>query len=656
MALRCFVFTSDEGTAALIRQILADLGVETDPCPDAVVAAEKITSQNFQIVIIDWDQQPEAALLLTTARERKASERALTLAIVSDDQYVPVVLQAGANSILRKPIILNHAKDTLTTARDLLRAKQDSAAGVTHAAAAAASAGPSSLPPSLESKGTTLRAGEFLVTGPVKPGAQFETESDLPLPSEHSSAIAPDPLMELEPVAGSVSAKSPEPSLPAPPPIPPPPPPADGETRGLEWYKTRAAARFTSPAAPEPPRPSGNPELLGFDQISSQLASPATSAMEPVPPAPKLNPPAPEPARETKPQKETKRDEQKAEAELFAYLDGERAEPPSPSRFRLGKRAIFAALVLASFAIAAAPQAPWHPKLRTLLHSGQKSLRSWLNPQPVTAVQEAPPAHEDLSRPGDEYKLPVAENIPDATTDPSQIQVLPVVDPTAKKPNPETANAGQTPASTDGSLPTYPPQPQNPQSPDIRPTPAPTAPAQPTAVTAAPAAAQPVTVTVASLPPQPSNPPVASSPAATTPAPAKPSPQPHLVSAPANVPLSLQSQLAPNTPDPVGKSADTSLPSIEPVSVAEAAERALLADQPDIPYPANAKGQQGTVVLQILVGRDGTVQDAKFFQGSFLFARDAIDGVKQWKFKPYILNGRPVSIQTTLTLKFKPAQ
>jgi len=650
MDLRCFVFTSDEGTAALIRQILADLGVEAHPCSDAVVAAEKITSQNFQIVIIDWDQQPEAALLLTTARERKASERALTLAIVSDDQYVPVVLQAGANSILRKPIIVNHAKDTLTTARDLLRAKQDSAAGVTHAAAAAAaSAGPSSLPASLEPRSTTLRAGEFLVTGPVKPGAQFETESDLPLPSEHSSALPLDPLMELEPVAGSVATKSPEPSLPTPPLIPPPPPPAEGETRGLEWYKTRAAARFPSPATPEPPKPSGRPELLGYDQIPTQPVQSVPSAMEPVAPAPKPNPPVPQS------QKEAKKDEQKAEAELFAYIDGERAEPSSPFRFRLGKRAILAALVLASMAIAAAPQAPWHLQLRALFHSGQKSVRSWLNPQPVTAVQEAPPAHEDLGRPGDEYKLPVAENIPDATTDPSQIQVLPVVDPTAKKPNNDAGNAGQTSAPTDGSLPIAPPQPQTPQSPDIRPAPASTAPAQPITVAAAPAAAQPATVTVASLPPQPSNTTVASPPAATL-APAKPSAQPHYVSAPSNVPPSLRSQLAPNTPDPVGKSADTSLPSIEPVTVAEAAERALLAGQPAIPYPATAKAQQGTVVLQILVGRDGTVQDAKFLQGSFLFARDAIDGVRQWKFKPYILNGRPVSIQTTLTLKFTPGQ
>ena len=639
MALRCFVFTSDEGTAALIRQILADLGVEADPCSDAVVAAEKITNQNFQIVIIDWDRQPEAGLLLTTARERKAAERALTLAIVSDEKNVPVVLQAGANSILRKPIAVNQAKDTLTTARDLLRAKQDSAAGASHAAAAAASAGPSSLPPALEQTNPTLRAGEFLVSAPAKPGAQFETESDLPLPSRQSSDNPMDPLMDLEPVASSAAARSAEPAAPTPPPAVP----ADGETRGLQWYlKTRVAARPASPAPPEPPAPRGNPELLGYDQIPAQ---PVKRVADPVSPAPK-----PAPPELSKPLKPTKKEEQKNEAELFAYIDEGRAKQPSPSRFHLGKGAIFGALLLASVAIAATPQAPWHPQLRTLWHSGQKTVRGWLNPQPVTAVQEAPRAHEEQYRPGDEYKLPVAENIPDATTDPSQIEVVPAVDPTAKKPNPDAANPALTSAPADTSTSDQPPAQTGP-APDVQPTQVTTAPGQPVTVATAVPASQPRTVTVVSLPPQAST--TAAVPVA-TPAQPRPTPQPHYVSPPGTVPQSLRSQLAPATPDPVSKPADTGLPSIEPVPVAESAERALVTDQPAIPYPANAKSQQGTVVLQVFIGRDGTVQDAKFLQGSFLFARTAIDGVKQWKFKPYVLNGRPVSVQTTMTMKFKP--
>ena len=109
------------------------------------------------------------------------------------------------------------------------------------------------------------------------------------------------------------------------------------------------------------------------------------------------------------------------------------------------------------------------------------------------------------------------------------------------------------------------------------------------------------------------------------------------------------------TPDASGnKPVEAALPSIEPVDIPEATARGLLTDQPAPSYPSSAKGQQGTVILQVLVGRDGTVQDAKFLQGSLAFARAAIDGAKQWKFKPYVMNGRPVSVETNLTISFKP--
>jgi protein TonB len=126
---------------------------------------------------------------------------------------------------------------------------------------------------------------------------------------------------------------------------------------------------------------------------------------------------------------------------------------------------------------------------------------------------------------------------------------------------------------------------------------------------------------------------------------------------PSNVPSSLKSQMASMAPDAGGnKAPETALPSIEPVSVTEPVERALLSSQPAPVYPPNAKGQQGSVTLQVLIGRDGSVQDAKFMQGSFVFARSATDAVRQWKFKPYLMNGRPVSVQAPLTIKFNAAQ
>ena len=96
--------------------------------------------------------------------------------------------------------------------------------------------------------------------------------------------------------------------------------------------------------------------------------------------------------------------------------------------------------------------------------------------------------------------------------------------------------------------------------------------------------------------------------------------------------------------------------SIEPVSLPEATALELLTQPVDPEYPAVAKasGQRGSVVLQVLIARDGTVLDAKFLQGSLIFARAAIDAVKQWRFKPYSMNGRAVSVQTVITLNFKP--
>jgi len=680
MSLRCFVFSSDGGTAGLIRQMLADLSVEAESCADAVVAAEKITNQAFQIVIIDWDKQPEAGVLLTTARERKAAERPITLALVSDEKSVPGALQAGANSILRKPIVLTQAKDTLTTARDLIRAKQSASAG-THAAAQAATAGskPAVVASVQRVPENTLRTGELLPTFTVTPGAQFETESEkIPSP-EHSTADLIDPLKDLEPIASAVPKKKREPE-PAPEPQPSPTMASEPEGRGLEWYLknrvSRAPAAPEAPVEPESPAPAAkrrqNPELVGYDGIPSQAGTSASNvktnaSAESNLTSLNLSTPSvhtPESASKgEKEKKEEKETEQKTEAELFAYMDGERpAQPAKPAqpRFGFGKKAIILAAGLAACGIVAAPQAPWHPQLRALWTGGQKTVHAWLNPQPATPPPQ-PAAHEDFARAGDEYKLPVAEPIPDATTDPSQIQVVPEVDPTAKKPNDSASTqpqaiavqpdpsavtpAGQAATSTAEAPNTQVPQVQ-PQvlAPQVQPT------QQPAQTTAAP-------VQVANAKPSPVIPQSLTGHSPDPFKPSPPTPQLQPVSSPANVPSSLKSQMASMTPDAGGnKAPETALPSIEPVNVSEAAERALISDQPAIAYPDNAKGQQGSVVLQVLIGRDGVVQDAKFLQGSFVFARAAIDGVKPWKFKPYVMNGRPVQVQTSLTLKFKPGQ
>ncbi len=650
MGLQCFLFTSDEGIAETIRLILAGLDVQGEFCSEAVTAAERIANQSFQIVIIDWDNQPEAGLLLTTARQRKASERPITLAIVSDDASVPKALQAGANSILRKPIVISQAKDTLMTARDLLRSKREAGAAPAVAKPAAGSGGSTSPAADVSvniqrGRESTLRAGEFLHSAAAAPGGSFETESDVSASMHEPSPEPVDPLTDLEPVASSmVEKRSVPPEAPARPPA--------NEPRGLEWYlKNRGIARpgaivpnsAHAAAAAVAPAPE-KPELVGFEQTPSQSA-PATGSE----------------SGSSEVSLHAERGsaaEQKKEAELFSYIEGQEAEKEdAPKRsFRLGKGMIIAIAALVVCAVVAAPQMPWHSKVQILWSRGQRVLHTWLNPQPVTPTS-APASHESFARAGDEYKLPAAEPIPDATTDPSQIQVVPVVDPT-KKPT----DAANQAAPTNGTPTTPADQPQTPgvQPPNSQPAQTVGEPTTAESTASIPVSVPPASVQPAAVQPAATTPTHVEAPAqipapsVSTPIPAKAQPA-RLASMPGNIPASLKSQPAPNTPDPTGqKSPDTGMASFEPVAVAEGAERALLLEQPTVGYPANIKNQQGTVILQVLVGRDGTVQEAKFLQGSLAFARTAIDGVKQWKFKPYTMNGRAVSVQTLLTLTFKP--
>ena len=75
-------------------------------------------------------------------------------------------------------------------------------------------------------------------------------------------------------------------------------------------------------------------------------------------------------------------------------------------------------------------------------------------------------------------------------------------------------------------------------------------------------------------------------------------------------------------------------------------------------YPPLAKQARisGTVELNAVIGKDGTVQDLKVAKGHPLLVQAAIDAVKQWRYKPTLLNGEPVEVQTTIDVNFTLSQ
>ena len=74
--------------------------------------------------------------------------------------------------------------------------------------------------------------------------------------------------------------------------------------------------------------------------------------------------------------------------------------------------------------------------------------------------------------------------------------------------------------------------------------------------------------------------------------------------------------------------------------------------QPQYPPLAKQARIQGTVVLQAVIGKDGSIQKLHALSGHPMLIQSAIDAVSQWKYKPYYLNGQPVEVDTQVTVNF----
>jgi TonB family protein len=94
------------------------------------------------------------------------------------------------------------------------------------------------------------------------------------------------------------------------------------------------------------------------------------------------------------------------------------------------------------------------------------------------------------------------------------------------------------------------------------------------------------------------------------------------------------------------------------IRVSGTVQSAKLIRQPAPVYPQEAKeaGFSGHVILNIVVGKDGTVQDVSLVSGHPLLVPAAKDAVKQWAYQPTLLNGEPVEVLTQVEVNFTPSE
>lgn len=90
------------------------------------------------------------------------------------------------------------------------------------------------------------------------------------------------------------------------------------------------------------------------------------------------------------------------------------------------------------------------------------------------------------------------------------------------------------------------------------------------------------------------------------------------------------------------------------VRVSQGVSQGLLIKKVQPPYPPLARQAriQGQVLLQAEISKDGTIQNLRLISGHPMLAPSAIEAVKQWRYKPYYLNGEPVEVETQITVIF----
>jgi protein TonB len=75
--------------------------------------------------------------------------------------------------------------------------------------------------------------------------------------------------------------------------------------------------------------------------------------------------------------------------------------------------------------------------------------------------------------------------------------------------------------------------------------------------------------------------------------------------------------------------------------------------EPLYPHIAAISGIQGQVKVHAIIGRDGRIQSLNAISGHPLLLRAALDAVGQWRYRPYVLNGEAVEVETFITVNFK---
>jgi protein TonB len=620
MGYQALLFCPDEKTARTVTQVLSELDFTIEPCSEPFAAVKKLMAQHFDAVVVDCDNEQNATLLFKSARNSNSNQSSLAVAVVEGQAGVAKAFRIGANLVLTKPINVEQAKGTLRVARGLLRKgaeppKAGTATVATPPAPAAKPAAPPSRPASPSVSSVSPVAATRKPSAPMVP----INKPAPPAPSIAASA----PVLDLDDQDSILDPDNEEPMT-APPafeakPVAPPPAPSVTGTSKFPWQPSPKMAEPMASALRRAAEAAGQVEPVDEEPVMPPVVQPsvpekramsgamfqaqghaAAPARAPEKPAVAASTPVIE--EPVAPKKAAVQEIAEPPGAKFAAIDSTRDDVPPPTFFpgaydadeTEGGGKTKALLIVAAVVLLAC----------------SAGYLSWKN----SGSKSSAPTANASSAPASAANTPAPENTPARTSAPDE------------QPEATDITVGSSPANTHSSTSTASSKPAGKPS---------------AAVTEAPDEPEVTQRLIVKndarhVAPQPA------------PQESEPVQAPSAIGLATSVDTKSLAALS-----STGSTATRATPQLLRVSQGVMEGLVLKRVQPRYPTQALQMRIQGPVQLQATISKTGDIENLKVVSGDTVLGRAAVEAVRQWKYKPYYLNGDPVQIETQILVNFR---
>ena len=623
MAFKSLLLSKDADLVQTLARLLKDLDVSVEPCSEPFAAAKRLMDQHFDAILVDCEDEQGAGWVLQSARMATASKKSVTIAIVGPQSASRGGPRAGENFVIQKPIVLKQAESTLRAACGLM-----GDAGSAHGEAPSAA---SNMPAERPLSPVSTPQTHGLHTGQGRPPAEMFDELTAALdrlgpqpapvkpvavaPASFGSAAAAAPALE-KPVPPAPAFEKPAPSAPV-------------------WEKPAAAApAWEKPVAPAPAperrEEAVAPPVLRVPQQSWPGLAATTPSAPPKAEAPSVLPLAAT-AAEMKPAMRPVEEQGKSNDALDNVRRRMNASAPPAWRTEVDEHRESPAPRFSTYSADDRPSKGFPFKaiaVVMVLVSFALFGYSWYR------------GRQSTSAPGEKAQAPAAA--------PQQQQ--PVAEPSSALPQSVPVSSNNSQADNSAEM-------AGGSSNDAQASPAIHAPkpSKPVPATArAEAIAPDTTITDLGMPPAPL-----------------------VVEGGKRQSNSsfhqTEAQLAPPSLDAVASTAKPGLPGVvssakvdvpklaaappppQRIQVSQGVTQGLLVRQVKPQYPPMARETrvEGDVLLSAVINKDGVVSDVRAISGPALLIPPALQAVRQWRYKPYLLNGQPVEVETQIKVQFR---